>query len=506
MLSFAVYANYLIDATKENDIDMVNDLMDCIIEPLNLSDKTNDAILKMSKEAVSYLLRGKRPIHQSIMLGSKEKKVIKGAELYFEKNIVSLIIPSMKADLLENLSKAISFDVTIAEQKKTELLSLANEKTLANFLASVFLYAINKPNIMLEKITEHNNLPPQNIYFSGRTDQLESINTLFKKKENNAVNICQTVSGLGGIGKTQLSIEYAYRYCSDFKNCIWFINAETTTTTQNYFISFANHFKLTLPPEFKPEELQQAVKVWLSSNKEWLLIFDNLEFADIIKPYIPDKINGRMIITTRNTQMDFGSQITLGVFDIDEAILFLKKRLSNNEELNLDFYNKNVDDFDVESPNLIKRLGYLPLALEQAAAYIKITKCTITTYLKLLGESGLLAFEEEYAAPGYYEKIVTATWNISFDNIAHEGARQLLNLCAYMAPDKIPVAFFVEMREKLPSPIKEDMAEERLKIRITTELRNYSLTSGDADYINVHRLVQEVVRKSHEVENEHKLA
>jgi hypothetical protein len=185
---------------------------------------------------------------------------------------------------------------------------------------------------------------------------------------------------------------------------------------------------------------------------------------------------------------------------------FLKKRLSNDEKTNLEFYNHNDKDFETEAPNLIKRLGFLPLALEQAAAYIKEVKCSITTYLQLLDKSGLSAFEEKQALPEYYdkandfEKIVTATWSISFKHIALEGSKQLLNLCAYMAPDRIPVAFFAEMREKLPSPIKEDMANDISKFRIVTELRTYSLTSGDSDYINVHRLVQEVVRKSHEIE------
>jgi hypothetical protein len=349
-----------------------------------------------------------------------------------------------------------------------------------------------------------NNLPPQNKYFSGRTDQLENINRLFKERSHSAVNICQTVSGLGGIGKTQLAIEYAYRYFTDFKNCIWFINAETSTTTQNYFDEFAERFNIKLPPDYRPEDLQQAAKNWLSENKDWLLIFDNLEFADTITPYLPDNIIGRIIITTRNTRIDLGTQIALGVFDMDEALVFLKKRLSNDEELHLEFYNSNANDFDTEACKLIIRLGFLPLALEQAAAYIKEVKCTITYYLELLSESGLLAFEEKHAKPEHYEKandfeqIVTATWNISFNHIVYEGSRQLLNLCAYMAPDKIPVAFFVEMREMLPSPIKEDMTQKLTRGRIVTELRTYSLTSGDLDYINVHRLVQEVVRKSHD--------
>ena len=352
------------------------------------------------------------------------------------------------------------------------------------------------------------NLPPRNKYFSGRTAHLENINnTLFSTSGFNAINICQTVSGLGGIGKTQLAVEYAHRYFGNFENCVWFVNAETATTTQNYFLTFADRFNLPLSPDFNPEDLQSAVKAWLDANKEWLLIFDNLESADVISPYLPNKARGRIIITTRNTRIDFGSQIALGVFDMDEAMAFIKRRLSNDDKLNLDFYNNNDNDFESKTPELAKRLGFLPLALEQAAAYIKESKCTITKYLKLLDESGLVAFEEKSAKPEHYckendfEKVVTATWSISFKAIACEGARQLLNLCAYMAPDRIPVSFFVEMREKLPSPIKEDMAEEITTNRIVGELRVYSLTNGDADYINVHRLVQEVVRKSHEAED-----
>lgn len=506
MLSFAVYGTLLLEATKESDEVLVNDLMDCVAMPLKLNDKTKEATFHVDKGTASRYLKGERSIHSKIMLGTKEKRVIDGATAYFEENIVTLIIPALIPDLIEKLSKIITFDETISEKKKAQLLVLADEETLAEFLASVFLYAVNKPNVIFKKITEHNNLPKQNEHFSGRIDQLEGIDILFKKRVNSAINICQTVSGLGGIGKTQLAIEYAYRYCGNFKNCIWFINAETTNTTQSYFVDFIEHFKIKLPPEYKPEDLQSAIKSWLAENKDWLLIFDNLEFADTIKPYLPDKINGRMIITTRNTRIDFGKQIPLGVFDMDEALLFLKKRFSKDEELNLEeYYEGNADDFDTEAPKLIIRLGYLPLALEQAAAYIKEVKCTITKYMTMLTQSGLAAFEEKQSTPTNYinrkefEKIVTATWNISFYSLSCEGSRQLMNLCAYMAPEKIPVAFFTEMRDKLPSPIKEDMAEEITKNRIITDLRTYSLISGTVDFINVHRLVQEVVRKSHEI-------
>jgi len=503
MLSFAVYGKLLLDATKEADEEFINLLMGSIVYPLDLTDKTDEAILALDKGTISRYLKGGREIHQKIVRGSRKKKVIDGANDYFDKNIVKKINPALVHDLISKLSKAISFDATIAEKKKAELLSLADENTLADFLAKVFLYVINKPNVVIEKITTDNNLPPRNQFFAGRADELNNINSLFKKKGNNAVNICQTVSGLGGIGKSQLAIEYAYRFGSIYRNLIWFINAETATTTQNDFFAFANHFNLPLSPDFMPEELQTAIKTWLGNQTDWLLIFDNLEFVDVVSPYLPNKINGRIIITTRNTRIDFGSQLTLGVFDMDEALAFIRKRLSKDEELLLEFYKKDENDFDTVAPKLIERLGFLPLALEQAAAYIKEVKCSITTYLQLLDEYGLASMAEKQALPEHYdkasdyEKIVTATWEISFKAITLEGAKQLLNLCAYMAPDRIPVSFFVEMREKLPSPIKEDMADKIATLRVVTELRTYSLTSGNADYINVHRLVQEVVRKKH---------
>jgi len=462
----------------------------------------NKEQFRLDKKNASYYItpNPKYTIHQEIKRGSGEAAVVDNAVKYFKDRVVPQINPAMEADMIDTLVEIISQDATILATKKSELLKLANKESLAEFLSSLLLYSVNKPNVLDEQITEHNNLPPQNPYFSGRADQLSSINQLLNK-QGNAVNIRQTITGLGGIGKTQLAIQYAYSYGYAYKNCIWFINAETSTTTQNYFVGFAKHFNVPLPPDFSPEDLQQAVKSWLNSNKDWLLIFDNVESSDAINSYVPQKYKGRIIITTRNTEIDFGKYLPLDVFDMDDAMDFLVRRFSEDNEQNMKFYEKN--DFDTAAPQLVTRLGYLPLALEQAAAYIIKVKCSITSYLELLSESGLLAFEEEQSSPTHYdkandfEKIVTATWNISFTNISNEGSRQLLNLCAYMAPDKIPVSFFAEMREKLPSPIKEDMAEQLTRNRIVSELRTYSLTSGDADYINVHRLVQEVIRKRH---------
>lgn len=493
MFTFARLANALIYATKLRNEELVNILLGCVYEPLSLKNNAGNKYYA-DKSVCSHLLNGDRDVALEIQRSTGNQTVIAGAEDYFTIQLVPEIKPMLIDDFLEEMRKSITNDASISQVKKDDFLSLANKKTLASFLASTTLYVINRPNTIQRDPMAPNNLPVHNSYFSGRADQLLRIHALLKKEKRETVSICQNISGLGGVGKTQLAIEYAYRYHSDYKNGIWFVVAETPATIYNSFVAFSECFGLSLPPEFQLENLQQAVKTWLLENRSWLLILDNLEIIDDVLPYLPDRMNGKVIITTRNTRIDYGSQLELDVFEPSESMLFLKRRFSSNNNLEMEYYC--FSDFEEGAAILIERLGNLPLALEQAAAYIKEVRCSITDYLELLKQSSVDAFSDRYAAPEYYEKIVTSTWNISFHALG-ESSRQLMNLCAYMAPDNIPVDFFTKMRDKLPMPLKSDLSTRLTTNRIVTELRVYSLASGTANYLNIHRLVQEVVRKSH---------
>lgn len=493
MFTFARFANALIHATKLGNEELVNILLGCVYKPLSLKNKTGNEYYA-DKGVCSHLLNGDRDVALEIQRSTGSQAVIDGAVGYFAAQLVPEVKPMLIDDFLEAMRKSITSDASISQAKKDDFLSLINKKTLADFLASATLYVINKPNTIQMDCIAPNNLPVHNCYFSGRVEHLNNMDALFKKKKRDIVSICQNISGLGGVGKTQLAVEYAYRYHRGYKNGIWFVIAENPMTIYNSFVAFSECFGLSLPPEFKPENLQQAVRAWLLENHNWLLILDNLEMIDDVLPYLPDKMNGKVIITTRNTRIDYGSRLELNVFDPDESMAFLKRRFSSNTDLKMEYYC--FPDFEQGARILINRLGNLPLALEQAAAYIKEVRCSITDYLELLKQSGVDVFSDKYAVPEYYEKIVTSTWNISF-HVLGESSRQLMNLCAYMAPDNIPVDFFVEMRDKLPMPLRSDLSTQLTANHIVTELRIYSLASGTAKYINVHRLVQEVVRKSH---------
>ena len=496
MLTFAKLANELIYATKLTNEDLVNILLACVYEPLDLKDKNGNPYYA-GKGECSYLLKGKRDVKLEIQRGTSKKEVIDHAEAYFESFLISKILPSLLDDFLENMRTIITYDASISEPKKEKLLSIANKGSLANFLVNVCLYVISRPNTFQDETMCTNNLPEQNKYFSGRVDVLEYIDSLFNKEKKDTISICQTISGLGGIGKTQLSIQYAYNYHYKYKTCIWFVDAESSSSIYNSFSVFVQQFNLFLPKNYNTKDLQRAIKAWLSENRGWLVILDNLENVDTILPYLPDKINGQILITTRNTRLDYGTPFLLNVFDLNEALIFMKKRLSNTNECKMEYYK--YKDFSEKSTVLIKRLGYLPLALEQAAAYIKEVRCSISDYLELLNQSSVDAFSDKYASPEYYTSIVTSTWNISFAAL-EDSSQQLLNLCAYMGADNIPVNFFAEMRDLLPDPLKNALSKQLTLNRVVTGLRTYSLASGTVEYINIHRLVQEVIRKHLEIE------
>lgn len=493
MFTFARLANALIHATKLGNEELVNILLGCVYKPLSLKNKAGNEYYA-DKSTCSYLLNGDRNVALEIQRGTGSQIVIDSAVDYFATQLISELKPMLIDDFLEEMRLSITNDASISQAKKDDLLLLADKKTLANFLASTTLYVINRTNTIQIDCVAPNNLPGHNCYFSGRVEQLNDIDSLFKKKKKDTISICQNISGLGGVGKTQLAIEYAYRYHSDFKNGIWFVIAENPTTIYNSFVAFSECFGLCLPAEYKTENLQQAVRAWFLENHSWLLILDNLEMIDDILPYLPDKMNGKVIITTRNTRINYGSRLELDVFESSESMAFLKRRLSSDADLKMEYYC--FSDFEEGAKMLIDRLGNFPLALEQAAAYIKEVRCSITDYLELLKQSSVDAFADKYATPECYEKIVTSTWNISFRALG-ESSQQLMNLCAYMAPDKIPVDFFVEMKDKLPMPLRSHLSTKLTTNRIVTELRVYSLVSGTANYLNIHRLVQEVVRKSH---------
>jgi tetratricopeptide (TPR) repeat protein len=316
---------------------------------------------------------------------------------------------------------------------------------------------------------------------------IENIHRIFEKGET--IALTQTIAGLGGVGKTQVALEYAYRYGYEYDN-IWWVNAEKPETILASFQTFAFTKEIVGKDTKEAEIIIEAVRNWMQQHDNWLFIYDNAEIFEEneadgtgrrFEDYLPKLNAGRkhVLITSRNKHWKrIATVLTLEVFSPDEASQFLTSRTG----LPSDLYQEQ----------LTERLGYLSLALEQAGAYISETNCDYREYLSLLDEYRLDIFKE---SPDMKTKeSVHATWDISFKKIKNESAKQLFYLCAYLAPNNIHLQWFKDAAKHLPSPLQE-IVTDRLKLnKATTELTKYSLVTLQAGSLNIHRLMQEVIR------------
>jgi len=319
----------------------------------------------------------------------------------------------------------------------------------------------------------------QNQYFTGRDKVFEDICVGFESGKT--IALTQTLAGMGGLGKTQTALEYVYRYAYKYK-CVWWVMAETESTVLASYKNFATKMGL-IPKEQQDDELiLQAVLDWMDSESKWLFIYDNVNGISASTPWLPRNNRGNILITTRSNHVPFGKRVDIDVFTEEEAIHFLESRTG---------LDKGLENAAV----LAKRLGYLPLALEQAAAYIQTNGDTYVDYIYLLESHGLKVLDDMYGV-NHYDKPLAVTMEISIEKINKDEARDLLYLCAYMAPEDIDDALFRENAELLPMPLSEALKNRLIGNEAWRQLTQYSLLKrqDDGNGYSMHRLLQEVVR------------
>jgi hypothetical protein len=139
---------------------------------------------------------------------------------------------------------------------------------------------------------------PRNPYFTGRDDILGTLYRQLHDSRTAAISQTQAISGLGGIGKTQTAVEYAYRYRDDYRYVFW-IRADTELELANSYVALAQTLNLPLKDAENQDETVRYVRLWLSREEGWLLIFDNADRPDIVQPFLPHEITGHILVTSR---------------------------------------------------------------------------------------------------------------------------------------------------------------------------------------------------------------
>jgi tetratricopeptide (TPR) repeat protein len=321
----------------------------------------------------------------------------------------------------------------------------------------------------------------RNPSFAGREQLIARIRASLTAED--AAPATVAITGLGGVGKTQLAVEYAYRFRSDY-DVVWWIQAESPASCAASYADLAG--VLSLPGHDSAEEsvIVEAVQKWLGHNARWLLVFDNAQGPGDIGLYLPRGGFGDVLITSRSPKWRRHATIAmLDVFSAEEAAEFISVRTGQRDPS--------------AAAELAEALGELPLALEQAAAYIDTTGLSLVDYQRLFQEHEARILQRGEVL-GYAGSVAT-TWKVSFQRVQEvsPAAADLLNLFAFLAPDEIPLDAIVDGATALPPRLARALTDPLELNETMAVLRDHSLVrvGQDAESVSVHRLVQAVTRE-----------
>jgi Tfp pilus assembly protein PilF len=343
------------------------------------------------------------------------------------------------------------------------------------------------------------NIPyPQNIFFTGRDEILSRLHTQLQAGHITALSQPQAVSGLGGIGKTQIAIEYVYRYYRDYEAVLW-AYAESEETLISSYSAIATHLHL---PEREAQDQNitvQAVKRWFQTHRKWVLLLDNADDLDLLPPFLPSGPGGHILLTTRARDMQrLAQRIEVETLSDDQGTLFLLRRAGL---LALDASLEQADPNErMQARNLVQEMGGLPLALDQAGAYLDATGMSLEEYQRIYKQHRRTLLQERRSRVSDHPLPVATTWSLSFQKVQEKNAAaaDLLRFCAYLAADAIPEVIITKGAPHFDSPLKSVAENLFLFAQAIESLRTYSLLDRDpqTQTLSVHRLVQAVLRDS----------
>ncbi|KAH8592628.1 hypothetical protein B0O99DRAFT_689484 [Bisporella sp. PMI_857] len=295
---------------------------------------------------------------------------------------------------------------------------------------------------------------PDIYHFVAREKELAEMH---KELQGDGSRRIVTLHGLGGIGKTQLSIKYAKQHKDNYSAIFWF-NIKDKDSLKQTLIKVAKQIIRNYPAASFPssidtkanfDEVVDAVKAWLSlpNNTRWLLIFDNYDNPKMagnkdpsaidIRKFFPESYQGAIIITTRSSQVKLGHCIKVSkLLDMHDSLKILsnasdRKGLIHGEQSYIQ--KLNLTTLDIDARLLAKELDGLPLALATAGAYLNQVTIGISEYLRLYKASWVKLQQMTPELDSYEDRTLYSTWQISFYRLEQQNrlSAELLRFWAY---------------------------------------------------------------------------
>jgi tetratricopeptide (TPR) repeat protein len=330
----------------------------------------------------------------------------------------------------------------------------------------------------------------QNPYFTGRENFLQDLKRKFHTQNPMQINHRIALHGMGGVGKTQCALAYIYANQNDYERIYWISGMNQASLLSGYQnIARKEGLQLMDAGAENPVEAARMTLSWLKDQRNWLLVIDNLDDIEIANQLLPEnEPTKHTLITTRdrNAAGIPAEPFEVGVLDPTDAIQLL---------LNLSKISMSTDSQQHEqAAAIVRELGYLPLAIEQAAAYIR----EVTQDLHLYSQQYLRNRKalQKWVPKGnrQYTHSIATTWSISFKAIrtSHPQASKLLHLLAFLNPDGTMLEFLEAGAEALDGDLRYILGDLTEMAMSLLELEKSSIIKWDRGrgIIVLHRLVQ----------------
>ncbi|GCE29360.1 hypothetical protein KDA_48440 [Dictyobacter alpinus] len=394
-----------------------------------------------------------------------------------------------------------------------EQLDLADPKTLGRWergVSSPSVQFARKLCLLFEKSKEELGLVPlekqsmcinvmhslfwnvpyrRNPFFTGRRELLTQISTILHTHHERTSISALGLGGMGGIGKTQTAVEYAYCFRNVYRMIIW-MQADTHASLVIDCTRIVNALHLRQRGQ---ESVCDTVKQWLRNQDEWLLILDNVTNLNVINRIIPVEATGHILLTTQRSSLGgFAQYIMLHGFTPEEGVLFLLRRIQGRASI------QEWCPHEIKAAHTLSRLvSGLPLALDQAGAYIEETGCQITRYLDVYQQYPAILLHRRGESSLDHPDSVGTMLTLLCDKLekSYPATREILRFCAFLHPHTLPEELVLKSlmnvsQENAKSPL---LYEEALSI-----LRRSSLIwiCPETQMLTVHPLVQIIVKAS----------
>ncbi|KAM0186994.1 hypothetical protein ACHAPI_011422 [Fusarium lateritium] len=356
-------------------------------------------------------------------------------------------------------------------------------------------------------------MPMKQEYFLARDEEIKSMQTFVSRIEHPRRLSIFVIHGIGGVGKSRLALEFAWKCRDDRKfESIFWVEGETDQSMSNSFREIAADLELVKPGQLDDHNtIVFRVQQWLkTTSSSWLLVFDNVESFEILCKYLPTT-PGHILVTTRYRHTAFslrssGSCQLIGLqpFGKEESMnLFkeMRKRYHDDEEdsdTDSPTTDQSIDEINA-TDKLLENLGGLPLGIEQMAAYIESEGLTVCDFLELYMEMGkeILGRNKLGLTGGH---TLDTLWATSFDTIrkGKVEAHDLLCIASILSPENVKWKMFLEasrspiVAAKKDTYLIPDFCYRTNSIETAlTGLKEMALIRRSGQIFSIHRLTQE---------------